>query len=46
MNDNNAHYPKFQFSLFRGNNREEQLGIMADNFEEYKILKQKLDPML
>ena len=46
MNDNNAHYPKFQFSLFRGDNREEQLVIRADNFEEFKILKQKLDLML
>ena len=46
MNDNNAYYPKFQFSLFRGDNREEQLVIRADNFEEFKILKQKLDLML
>ncbi len=46
MNDNNAYYPKFQFSLFRGDNREEQLVIRADNFEEFIILKQKLDLML
>ena len=45
MNDNNAYYPKFQFSLFHGDNREEQLVIRADNFEEFKILKQKLDLM-
>lgn len=46
MNDNNTNYPRFQFSIFRGENREEQLVIRADNFEEFKVIKQKLDLLL
>ena len=39
-------YPRFQFSVFTKNGRDEQFVIRADNFEEFKELKKQLDTIL
>ena len=39
-------YPRFQYSVFLGDSREEQLVVRAEDFEEFSELKAKIAPLL
>ena len=42
----NPNYPKYQYSVFLKNGRDEQVVIRADDFEEFKKLKVDIDMIL
>ncbi len=42
----NNTYPKFQYSYFIGGNKDEQLVIRADTFEEFKQAKTDVDKII